>query len=293
MFSCLSDLKYIGTLYHYTDDNGYNGILNPAKEFNFPDDCISLMFNRIDIMTRNDSKERKHIRDYINELCSESSSSTGITKPFADIVLNYDSTAEALYTISGQTNGISKIKMDFGKCNCYVACFSASQNNQHIIDTFKSKYAFEFNSGFSRADDIRFYPFLSLNLDNAGLAYDVRRVVYSHKEISSLLLEELLYIQSHYFDKKDIEMQLQNIYALYDVFFKSEEYALEDEVRFVVYVPTEIDYKKLSQYKIVFRDSCYTDEKGNSVDVLNGKMFLPIDKTIFLNSVKMLNNGKY
>lgn len=82
----LDCLNYSDSLYHYTSEESYQYIVQPKDWF---DDCISLQFTRIDCMTKNDQKERKHIEDTVEQSIQILLKQHKIDREFADAVINY------------------------------------------------------------------------------------------------------------------------------------------------------------------------------------------------------------
>lgn len=310
MENYLKELVHNGKLYHYTTANGYNKILNPEQECDvtkskFPKDCISLQFKRIDLMTRNDEKERRHMKDLVLALL-EKSQNTGLTKDFVKMVLQYTPTDEAFYTTIKYEEDSPEseeyvifdkkiVKWGVDSCDYYAACFSTNPYNKHIIKNFGSEYIFSFKECFSSQPNLLtqhnlswFYPFSSLR--NAFLDFDIRKVVYTKEQLSEVLLKEFLFLQHQYFSVKNLKERLQDLYAKYDAFVKSEEYAPEEEVRFIVSIPQQYDTKKLEKHGIFFRPYENKDQKGDTIYVPNGCMFLPIDKTLFIDKIYSLEH---
>lgn len=289
MEAYLHELMYQGELYHYTNGKGDKNILNPQLTFpkpkyKFPEGCLSLQFKRIDFMTRNDNKERKHIRDMVLSLLSEYQN-IGLDKDFVKKVLEYNPTEETFYsTITDKKDPIFNreiIKWDFAPCNYYVACFSTNPYNEHIIKTFKSDCVFSFKECFtaecnSSGGLSQFYPFLALN--EVKLSYDLKKVAYTSQQLSGIILNELLHMQQTYTDTQMLKRNLQSLYAKYDAFIKDQEHLPEEEVRFVVSIPQGYDTKALNKHNIFFKDFQQPHD--------DGVMFLPIDKTIFLKDVR-------
>lgn len=287
----LHELMYQGELYHYTNDKGAKNILNPELTFpkpkyKFPEGCLSLQFKRIDFMTRNDNKERKHIRDMVLSLLSEYHN-IGLDGDFVKKVLEYNPTEETFYsTITDKKDPIFNreiIKWDYAPCDYYVACFSTNPYNKHIIKEFKADYIFSLKECFaaecnSRGRFSRFYPFLALN--DVNLNYDLKKVAYTSQQLSDIILNELLHMQQTYTDMERLKQNLQDLYAKYDAFVKEQKYLPEEEVRFVVTIPQGYDTKTLNKHNIFFKGYQQPDD--------NGQMFLPIDKTIFLKDVRQV-----
>jgi len=265
----LKSLNYEGPLYHYTGAETCEKIFNPQD---VPKDCALLWFARIESMTRNDTKERRHIRDTMRETADRLLFQKRISNNFKDIVLLYEPNDEGIYRIATDEihpdlkNNI--VKIDYGLVDYFVACFSICPNNAHIITELLKKHSIvkriDFRNWFSSSKEIGYkslrhmsYPFVSL--DKCFLEYDIKQVVYDDAKKSELLETELIEMSCKYEslereNKDNIRYDLQALYVLYEAFFKGNEdkYKNEKEVRFVVRIPRKERPHILAENRIAF-----------------------------------------
>lgn len=279
----LDCLNYSDSLYHYTSEESYQYIVQPKDWF---DDCISLQFTRIDCMTKNDQKERKHIEDTVEQSIQIFLKQHKIDREFADAVINYKTNHTGL--------SIQKVKdtfyIDIDKVNYYVACFSTNSDNQYIRTHFHAPKCISFLPIFSQTfcpnpqndfpsfgnsfmsfPTISFPPYPQLHT-KWRLFYNLKRVVYDDTKKIEIITQDLLeiYQRSDPKDISDLKHRLQAMYSTYDAFFKAkqignEEYFKEEEVRFVIEIPNKISDNLQSQGKIKF-------------DTNKEHLYLPIDK---------------
>lgn len=289
----LDELTYNGPIYHYTSEEKYQKIMQPAIGF-VPEDCISLRLRNIAHMTdKNDKKERKHIYDTVYEAAKRLLSQKQISKDFYDIVIHFES-LEKGYSISdtGITNRHihvqnSKWRLTYTQLDYYVSCFSVNPDNKRIKDDFNAPMRIPFNKFFSASqphyigrltDDVSIcapqyygslYPFCSFS--GCKLEYYIKRVVYDDEEKINLIASCLTYIGNHYLptDKDDIAFHLQAMYTLYDAFFKNISLAYEEEVRLVVRLARTAQTELLSKNYVIL-----DGEDG---------MYLPISKDFLEN----------
>lgn len=298
-WSLMEDQIYNGDLYHYRGENGYNGILNLPAKFNYPPNCICLQFRRIDCVSTNDSDERKHISCAIKSIANKLHDEGKIDKLTVDSINEFNPSNKSVYTIitdkQSEDFNNNVVKCDFKVCDYYIACFSTDPKNGHIMQEFKANHVFVFGNGFSYGDssDVgswdnsafkarftisAFYPFKALR--ESFLNFQIRRVLYNEEEMRSLLEPEIMEIQEliNKTGKDDvkIEEKIEDIYALYDAFFKEPRYAEEREVRFAIKVPHKFNKKILEANYFRFVD--WKEE--------NEKMYLPVDKEMFLKEFR-------
>lgn len=309
----LNELSYVGKLYHYTDKTGCDGIITPKSSLGFPTDCISLRFTRIEDMTRNDPKERRHImasvQKALNNLRNEQKGSERhISAEFADTVQNFPAKGTdvdvGLYTlISDKQNkelGNYQVKMGYNKLDYYVACFSTDPDNEHIMRAWSAPIRLAFKSGFSNPDEMpcgflnnqisiqmpgyyhNFSPYPELR--KCFIEHPFKRVSYDEIEKCKLIENLLLYIYKGSREKKDINIQLHNMYSLYDAFFKKAvneesgyEYWKEKEVRLVIRLPHGIRYDSLKKYGLIL--DAETEHNG---EITYKYLYLPVDKTFLM-----------
>lgn len=296
----LDELSYEGELYHYTNGTGCAGIYTP-KYFNgnpidLPPGCVALRFTRIESMrTGNDKKERIHIVDDIPRAIDDLKNIGKISSDFARTV----------HSFRPQNRGFSSIVTEeydekfhqpiirwdiAGELNYYVACFSTNPNNLHIKQKFCTPNRIAFRSEFSSPQKAlknwalgkipgyytELNPFSSLY--ECGLYYSLRRVVYGDNEKRCLLKDQLMAVYERYdpLHPQDINDDLQDVYSLYEAFFKSAEYEKEQEVRFVIRIGADKP-RILEEHNILF-DSCIVD--GQKKEYL----YLPVSKEFLVGT---------
>lgn len=267
----LKKLSYNGKLYHYTDEAGYRGIIDPSKNF---DNNISLRLTRIDCGAK-DPLERKHIQETVKKVADQLREEGRVTANFHHLVKSYTSAITGSPTYATDSLDCSThvpqriLKTDWGETDYYIGCFSTNPENQHIKTTFHTTRKIEFVQCFSDIDDATavrgvapngtnwiistgvLYPIKSLNA--ASLDFYVKRVLYQDDEKEALVKEALLEIFVH---TNDWENRLQMMYYLYDGFFKAKKFEPEEEVRLLVKVPRLNQYPKFweEEYNIEFKD---------------------------------------
>lgn len=301
----LNELTYIGELYHYTHKDGCDGIFNPktsdGKRILLPPNHIALRFTRTADNGRNDDKERRHINDTVKRVAEKlqhepKDSDRYISADFAEIVQNYQNLDTGYYTVISEK--INKelrnhqIKWGYGAVNYYIACFSTNPNNEYIMESFKCPIRLSFRHSFSAPNEkkkgylggipcevIGLYKRLSpfSNLNSAFLTYYIGKVLYDDAEKCKLIEKYLLSIYKHYTEKQSIEDQLQDMYYLYDAFFKNSygAYWKEEEVRFVIKLSSEVSQDALKQYGFVFDSEIRNGRKYDYV-------YLPVDKEFLI-----------
>jgi len=242
-------------------------------------------------MTRNDSKERKHIRDNLIKAAQNLESTKKISADFTKRIYEYEPTGEGVSRII--TNKLDDefhlpiIKINNGKLEYYVACFSTNSMNLHIMREFCAPYRIAFKPEFSMPDvtkNIALNSVLQVQIRNyynelrpfsilkkCFLDYSIRRVVYEDDEKTPLLEEMLIDAYENYNteDPQNTESDLQTIYSLYEAFFKSINYKKEEEVRFVIRLPQGFDAELLKREGIDFdntKDHLYLPVDRNFVD---------------------------
>jgi len=280
----LDELTYDGELYHYTSDENYEKIFNPL---NYPDDCISLQFTRIDCMTKNDLKERRHIQDSIIETVNHLLENKKITQQFADIVLFNKTEDKGYYRYTTDEIDYSFrkpqniIKIGYGIIDYFVACFSTDPNNEYIKSKFGTTQCIAFNSFFANPEKeksnlnwfrivgnyINEYPYSCIR--SCFLDYFIKRVVYSNSEKNMLITQRLLEIQTLLPDKRRVLSELQLMYYLYEAFFKGEQFIPEKEVRFVIRLPR-------TEFPMIFKQNNIIFDKTKE------HLYLPISKDFIL-----------
>lgn len=248
--------NYFGILYHYTDQNGCNGIFNPidsnGNKIDLDSGCISLRFTRIEDVTRNDTGERQHIVAAIQDAINKLESDKYITQEFAKIVQDFlaDDTGKNISFYTSASNMVDEtfhrpvIKWDFGETDYYIACFSTDPNNIYIQERFNCPIRLVFRSCFSNPYEktpignyrptkftpcgSTLYPYISpysnLGLDQSRLIPQIKEVVYDEKEKCKIIEQVLLVIFHHYscgtLSKDRLKNELQDMYSEYDALFK-------------------------------------------------------------------------
>ncbi len=277
----LDCLNYSGSLYHYTSEEAYQYIVHPQK---WIDNCISLRFTRIDCMTRNDTRERKHIEDTVKKSVDILFKQNKIDSKFKDAVINYKTNHTGL-----SVKKADKFYLSLDKINYYIACFSTNPNNQYIKTRFNAQKCISFLPVFSQTfcpdsqnvstyfgNSFISFPTISfaprLQFKKWDLFYNLKRVTYDDSEKNKIIQHDLLdiYQRSKSEDDADLKYKLQAMYSTYDAFFKAkqignEAYYKEEEVRFVIEIPDSRSDELYSQGKIKF-------------DIDKKYLYLPIDK---------------
>lgn len=250
----LKELEYNGELFHYTNEEGQNGIFYHNDCPNYPEGCISLRFKRIDCMTKNDSNERKHIDNAVKKIAMQLLDKKKITREFQERLHEYIPSNKgffmlALDKIDDQFYGSPHRRLlDFGPMDYFVACFSINPNNKYIVREFKTPIRIAFNADFSQMYNNPFsiYPYPQQSLRKCSFPTYMRRVEYIDTFIdgdyikSDFIENKILDIFTHYQETKEekaIEWDLEDMYSLCDAFVKDSKYKQEEEVRFVIRFP--------------------------------------------------------
>ncbi len=295
------ELIYKGNLYHYTDDVGYKGILDPHKinkeRIEIPEDCIALRLTEISSTIKNDNKERQHINITVRKVANDLYTRGEVNKGFAEQVINFEPTYRDIYTITTDEIyaefGSNIIKIGYGKIDYYVVCFSKNPNNEHIKEEFHAQKCFAFKKELSnqveetgRIGGIKisipeFYTRLNpyLTFQKCKLKFNFGTVIYDDFKKSEIIKNELLQRYKVYkglSDETRKKREIEEMYALYDAFFKNENYCNEEEVRLVVRVPHD--------------DSGYLEKNGIAFDGENKKyIYIPINKIFLINDNNDIN----
>lgn len=270
----ITELEYKdGLLYHYTGLDASRGIFCHKDCPEFPLDCISLRFTRMDCMAqKNDPDERAHIDKAVKKIAQKLFRRKEINKDFLKIICDYEPTYKGFYRLALDEidNQFYKpqhrLLSDFGPVDYYVACFSICPNNKHIVTEFKSTVRITFNKNFALRGtdpyssepyktglisricncDTFLYPFKSIH--NCMLNSYLRKVEYidTHEDTekikSDVVEKRLLNIYNEYLDcpqsKIDsIQREIEDMYSLCDAFIKDKFFEREMEVRFVIRLP--------------------------------------------------------
>ncbi len=299
----LNELKYCGKLYHYTNDIGCTGIFCPKTSngniIPLPENCISLRFTKISAMDRNDKNERNHICDTVKEVIQRllnepKESEKYITQEFADIVLGFKPNGIGWYIgISDVINkelGNNQISAGYDKIDYYVACFSTNPDNKYIERRFKYPIRLSFERSFVNPDEKKacmfnmpgYYKqlFPYCNISDSFLIPYFRKVLYDDTKKNKLIEKRLLEIYNTHSEKKDIENQLEDMYSLYDAFFKryadsENDYWREEEVRLVFRIAPKNKNSTLRQNGFVFDKEI---RNGKEVEYL----YIPISKEFLI-----------
>lgn len=264
----LNELAYDGQLYHYTDEAGYRGIIDPNKNF---DDNITLRLTRIDCLSK-DPQERQHIQETVKAVAERLKDEGSITADFYEAVISYPSTntgfSMCITDTWNQETRNNVVSMSYGKVDYYIGCFSTDPNNEHIIKEFSSTRNIKFNRYFSLVDNSQKLQQFKINsfslpnyytacppytaLHSSFLEYYMKKVLYQAHEKEELIRKALLEISN---SPSDFQLELEQMYYLYDGFFKAKKFEEEKEVRLLVKVP-QMDQavKQLEENHIRFED---------------------------------------
>ena len=201
----LDDLSYSGPLFHYTNPSALATIQTPPSDF--PSDCISLQFTRIDCMTKNDHEERRHIKATVAETAKQLFNDNKISHTFMETVCNYSSTDCSIYMLLtdqvdyqfGKPQNIGLL--DYGKVDYYVACFSTDPQNDRIQKNFNAPVRISFDPSFVTPDKpierkseifnfnfgpvFEFYPYRALT--DCIITPYFKKVVYDRNQKKQLL----------------------------------------------------------------------------------------------------------
>lgn len=116
------------------------------------------------------------------------------------------------------------------------------------------------------------------------IEHPFKRVSYDEIEKCKLIENFLLYIYKYSREKKDIKIQLHNMYSLYDAFFKKAvnkengyEYQKEKEVRFVIRLPYGMRRDSLKKHGLILDSEIECNGK-----ILYKYLYLPVDKTFLI-----------
>lgn len=293
----LKELEYIGELYHYTYLEACRGIFCHQDCPNYPEDCISLRFKRIDCMIKNDPDERKHINKAVTKIAQKLSKYGKISDDFSKILCDYKPTNKGIYRLAQDKLDYQfykpqhRLLLDFGPVDYYVACFSTNPNNEHIIKEFKTPVRITFNAGFSRvcanpfqvlpqvSNGVRFVNFSSYTyplqcIQKCFPNTYLRRVEYVDtsadvdKIKSNLIENKLLDIFDRYQKKTTVEKiqeEIEDMYSLYEAFIKDIKYESEEEVRFVIQLPQrEYFLKKYGQFPELLTDNYFVFDEDRT-----------------------------
>ena len=97
----LQELEYNGELYHYTNVTACRGIFCHKDCPDYPEDCISLRFKRIDcIAQRNDPNERRHIDKAVKKIALKLFKCKRISSDFLRIICDYKPTYKGFYRLA-------------------------------------------------------------------------------------------------------------------------------------------------------------------------------------------------
>ena len=272
----LNEFAYDGPLYHYTNEAGYKGITDPSKNF---DDNIMLRLTRIDCCLANDLQERKHIQETVKAVAEQLKDEDRITADFYEAVISYQPTnAGCSMCITDTWNQETRnnvVSMTYGKVDYYIGCFSTDPDNEHIIKEFGCSRRIKFNRFFSMVDNGEKLKQFMVNgfslpnyytacppytaLHSSFLDYYMKKVLYQASEKESLIRKALLEISQ---SSSDFQLDLEQMYYLYDGFFKADSFEKEKEVRLLVKVPrTAHTVEKLAVNHIYFADGDDTPNK--------------------------------
>lgn len=269
-------LKYNGPLFHYTTHKNYKKIIHPMYA---PKEHALLRFSRIDYMTKNDDKEQKSIQDVVKKSAKKMLENGDISIDFANSVINYQPQNTGSYMFFCDSSSLSEHSdlpsgiMDYGKTVYYVACFSKSPRNEHIKKSFRAKKCIKFSEDFLRyAYDQKssessgngfsvvpalYMPFYGLNRCGLGANYYIREVVYDKHQKQKFIKSYLKEIYQNHTDLKSKKwlFDIQDMYSLFEAFFKRSKYKREAEVRFVIRLPSDMPdslSQMLSKYHIQY-----------------------------------------
>lgn len=282
----LDDLSYSGPLFHYTNPSALAKIQTPPSDF--PSDCISLQFTRIDCMTKNDHEERRHIKATVKETAIQLFNNAKISRTFMETVCNYIPTDCSTYmlitdeTDYGFCKPQNKIMLNYGEVDYYVACFSTNSNNHSIQRDFKASVRISFHPHFVTPDKSikekdnfftlgpvsEFYPYKALA--ECNIVPYFKKVVYDSTQKAQLVARFLLDIYKQDLSQAEIAYELQSMYALYEAFFKDNKFKCESEVRFVICLPRASLPNALKTAHIIF-------------DNTKEHLYLPIDNYFITN----------
>lgn len=284
----LEELKYSGELYHYTYTDACRGIFCHKDCPNYPEDCISLRFKRIDCMIKNDPDERTHITKAVIKIAKKLSKYGKISNDFSKIICDYKPTNKGFYRLAQDKLDYqfyrpqNRLMIDFGPVDYYVACFSTNPYNEHIVKEFKTPIRITFNANFSRmcANPFQELPRVCAGVRLVNFSNDLyplqcirrcfpntylRRVEYIDTsagvdEIKSDLIEsKLIDIFERSQNKITIEKiheEIEDLYSLCDAFIKDIRYEPEEEVRFVIQLPEkEYFLKKYEKFPQLLTDN--------------------------------------
>ena len=283
----LNELSYKGKLYHYTDNKGYKGIFGENS-----DDNITLRFTRIDCLK--DKQERRNIRETVKNIAKQLKNENLISEEFYSKLYNYEPTNCGLTTsitdTYNQETRNNTISIKYGKVDYYIACFSTNSNNRYIINEMNCTKRINFDSSFSNISNPQRIEERKLGFLNSIFNYDdfdpcksfqscfldyyMRRVLYNDQEKEKLIKKCLIEISN---DKSNFPSNLEQMYYLFDGFFKCKNFEKEEEVRLLVKVSKkDTDIKEFKKNNILFAD----DEDNN---IPKKYLYIPID-SVFLEN---------
>lgn len=274
----LKELEYNGRLYHYTGVKACKGIFGRVDCSDYPEDCISLRFTRIDCMTKNDPSERKHIDTAVKKIAKKLSKFERISDDFSRIICNFTPTNKGFYRLALDKMDHQfhkpqhQLSCCFGPVDYFVACFSINPHNECIMEEHKTSVCITFNEDFTRMYDNDFrihryrpeikhnnflYVYPSKIIHNCFLDTYLRRVEYVDTFVdidkieSDLIEKKILDIFEYYQEKKqaedieqDIMRSIEDMYSMCDAFVKDTKHKYEEEVRFVIRLPQKEHFQK-------------------------------------------------
>ena len=290
------ELKYEGKLYHYTDKKGCDGIFDPhntcGEKIELPKNCVALRLTKISSMTKNDDNERRHICDTVKEAANKLLETKLISEEFADMVNGFGSTDKRNYAIKLAKKDPelgNELKLGFGKVDYYVACFSTNRDNESIMRSFHAPIRLSFNIAFSNPYQgsvcnngfnfvqSSYYPRIEPYsvLKECDLMSMFGSVKYDKVSKSSIIQRKLRSIYDKYQDPntkgsiEDTVYRIEEMFSLYDAFFKSEKHSYEEEVRLVICIPQDKRYTH-------FRKNIIFDGESDKY------MYLPVNKDFII-----------
>lgn len=227
-------VQHIYALYHYTDCNGLEGILDK--------DGLKFWFSRSDCL--NDTSELKYIEKLYKDACFELCNN-GISKEFYNLIKDLKPKREKML-LDLSSNNLSSCK----KLETYICSFSLKEDS---LDMWR--YYSNGSKGCSLKIDGRICNELTKE-QRLKQYIDKRKIIYDKKEQMAILKEciETGHKAYEYCKTKEniqsVLVLIQQVLNTYQYIFKNECFSSENEFRFIFNYPKNVEIDYLPEVKI-------------------------------------------
>ena len=269
------DLTYDGPVYHYTSPDGLLGIVKNKG--------IVLRFTRYDCV--NDLSEGKDVIRCFQIACEELLAANKISRDYYRSVLEIELDVSAVMSFNvdrhlnlAETDGEFCEAYEPQQCEAYICCFSKDDDSLPMWNYYSKKSVYQ---GYNVGIDADLMTRDNILSNTAAVSMEMVSMIYDEREkISDIgkVVEQVYKILSgdpeDECGKKIIRDELKKRMFR----FKSQFFAHEHEIRFVLYVPVttpeeaeesrlKIKYTSQNGYLIPFADLVYKKELLRSITV--------------------------